>query len=364
MKKILLLTMVAFVGVVGWIVLEWNSASNDIGDKPVIKIGVSLPLTGNIDYMGQAIKGAILVAIQDLEHRNLKNKYEFIVEDNAYDAKRVNAINSKFLYADKVGAIVDFASIPGLATAQFAEKNEVIHFNACASDRNVANGRYNFLHTTLPDMEAKLLIGDVVSKYKNVALVVLNDASGNATSIDMRKEMDAQGIRYTEYLVNPGTVDMRALIEKIEKEEPDVYLVTLYSPTFEIFYKQMREKGINKPITSTHFFDNITNLDEMPDGTMWVAYANPEDMVKQRILKQNEGVSDYQVCLGNPYDIVNILVDTFESSETKEQAVDYLNNMKSYSGVFGEVKVDEDGVINTPPIKKKLMNGQVIVVKE
>ena len=82
-----------------------------VATRPVVKIGVSLPLTGDIAYMGQALKGAVQVAEQQLnESSGLKNKYEFIIEDNGYNTKTVIAINNKFVYADKVNAIVDFAS--------------------------------------------------------------------------------------------------------------------------------------------------------------------------------------------------------------------------------------------------------------
>ena len=48
-----------------------------VESKPVIKIGVSLPLTGDIAYMGQALKGAVMVAEQQLNENNkLKNQIE------------------------------------------------------------------------------------------------------------------------------------------------------------------------------------------------------------------------------------------------------------------------------------------------
>lgn len=366
MRKRLALVTAVFVLIICAIILKKeinsNIDNNSPNNKPIIKIGVNLPLTGNVAYMGQAIKGSVKVAEEDLNKRDLKNEYEFIIEDNAYDTKHVVSINNKFAYIDKVDAIIDFASISGLITSQFSEAHKIIHFNACSSDRNVAKGKYNFLHTTLPDLEAKILVNDVISNYKNVALIVLNDASGNATSIDMRNEMRKKGIKFTEYLINPGEVNMNSLLEKIEMTNPDVYLIALYSPTFEIFYKQMREKGINKPITSTHFFDNITNLKELPDGTTWVAYANPKETIKQKILSYNEGLSDYMVCLGNPYDITFILVDAFENN--KEGALEYLNNIKSFDGVFGKIMIDNDGVINTPPIKKVLKSGKSVTVEE
>ena len=70
--------------------------------RPTIKVGVSLPLTGDIAYMGQALKGAVDVAAKNLKADNsLKNNYEFIIEDNAYNTKNVIAINNKFAYVDK-----------------------------------------------------------------------------------------------------------------------------------------------------------------------------------------------------------------------------------------------------------------------
>lgn len=332
--------------------------------KPVVKIGVSLPLTGDIAYMGQALKGAVSVAEKQLKENNsLKNRYEFIVEDNAYNTKNVISINNKFVYSDKVNAIVDFASNPGLVTSQFAQKNKVIHINTGSSDRNVANGEYNFSHTTLPDMEAKVLVRDILKNYKNVALVVLNEASGIAAAAEMIKEMDAHNIKYTQYIVNDGERDMRGLIDKMEQNDPDIYVVTLYSPNFDVLYKQMKEKGINKPVTSTNFMDLVNNLSMLPDGTEWVTYPSPEPVIREKILAANKGITTSELCVGNIYDAVMMVVEAFENGRDNEGALKYLNSLKSFTGVYGEVAIN-DGILNVPAIRKTLKNGKPVEVKE
>ena len=332
--------------------------------KPLIKVGVSLPLTGDIAYMGQALKGAVMVAEQQLKNNNkLKNDYQFIIEDNAYNTKTVMAINNKFAWVDKVNAIVDFASNPGLVTSQFAEKNKIIHINTGSSDRNVAKGEYNFSHTTLPDMEAKVLVRDILYNYKNVALVVLNEASGIAAAEEMRKEMDAHGIKYTQYVVNDGEKDMRGLIEKMEQNDPDIYVVTLYSPNFDVLYKQMKEKGINKPITSTNFMDLVNNLSILPDGTQWVTYPSPEPVIRGKILEANKGVTTSELCVGNIYDAVMMVVEAFENSKSNEEALKYLNNLQTFTGVYGKVEI-HDGILNVPAIRKVLKDGNPVEVKE
>ena len=341
-----------------------KKAVKQIVNKPIIKIGVSLPLTGDIAYMGQALKGAVMVAEQQLKANNkLKNNYQFIIEDNAYNTKNVITINNKFAWVDKVNAIVDFASNPGLVTSQFAEKNKIIHINTGSSDKNVAKGEYNFLHTTLPDMEAKVLIRDILSNYKNVALVVLNEASGIAAATEMTKEMDAHNIKYTQYIVNSGEKDMRRLIEKMEQNNPDIYVVTLYSPNFDVLYKQMKEKGVNKPITSTNFMDLVNNLSILPDGTQWVTYPSPEPVIRKKILEANEGITTSELCIGNIYDAVMMVVEAFENSTNNEEALTYLNKLKSFTGVYGKVAI-QDGILNVPAIRKILKDGSPIEIKE
>ena len=76
MRKILL-GLCAFLAIIA---CDNKKEAEQASAKPVIKVGVSLPLTGDIAYMGQALKGAVTVAVQQLKNnKNLKNEYKFIV---------------------------------------------------------------------------------------------------------------------------------------------------------------------------------------------------------------------------------------------------------------------------------------------
>ncbi|MBP5399845.1 MAG: hypothetical protein J6Y53_05485 [Alphaproteobacteria bacterium] len=57
-----------------------------------------------------------------------------------------------------------------------------------------------------------------------------------------------------------------------------------------------------------------------------------------------------------------MVVEAFENSNSNEEALKYLNNLKSFNGVYGEVAIN-DGILNVPAIKKVLQNGQPIEVK-
>lgn len=322
--------------------------------KQTIKIGVSLPLNGNIGYMGAALKGSLDIAKEDLADRKLKNDYEFIVENNSYEAKQISAVNSKFIFQDKVDAVISFASLTGNLTTLALKDKNILHFNVCASDKNIADGKTNFLHTTLPRQEAVELVKMIQGKYSNVAVVSSNEVSTDSSDQEIIKELKAKQINFKEYTINPGERDMRLLIEKIKANQPDLLVILLYSPTIEIFAKQLKEKNINTAMMSTHYFSN-TKEPELFEGSLFVDYAQVEGRMRQRIIEKNKDVSNYMMCTGNMYDVIMMTVDSFE----KGNALNNLRSLKSYGGVMGHVEQDEKGIFQVTPVKRIIKNGQI-----
>lgn len=327
--------------------------------KPTVKIGVSLPLSGNIGYMGQALKGALDIALDDLNKRTLKNNYEFILENNGYDAKQIAAVNAKFLYQDKVAAILTFASLTGNLTTLAVKDKGVIHINACASDKNIADGKYSFLHTTLPDQEAEALINNIKGRFENVAVVNVKEVSTEASEEEIIKKLKEDNINFKVYSVNPGEKDMRMMIDKMIADKPDLYVILLYSPTIEIFVRQLKEKGVETPLTSTHYFSN-TKEPELLEGAVFVDYPQVKGETRRRIEDRNKHVSNFMMCTGNIYDAVMMLVDSFETTDTSELAAEYLQKLGSYDGVMGHAISKEPGIFQVSPVSHWIKNGKVV----
>lgn len=356
LKKLgLIIIVMIIIGVVAVSIKSPKSPTKN--NKPIIKIGVSLFMTGDMAYMGKALKGVVEIAQEDLKSQNLKNNYQFIIEDNAFDNKQIMAVNSKFINIDKVDAIIDFATKPGKLTNTSLKDKSIIHFNACASDASIAKGKYNFLHTTLPDKEAEKLAQMLKRKYQKPVIVALNEESSQISARYMQQYLHDIGTKAQIFNINPEERDMRLLIEKIEQSKPDVYIVMLYSPTSEIFIRQMKEKGIATPITSTQYFSNLNDLN-LIEGAEYVDYAGVEGEMKKRIAKHNNRVSNYTMCNGNIYDIVMLLVSAFEKAPTKNRTVDELGKISKYDGVMGKVVANEDGVFQALPVKRIVKNGQ------
>jgi len=71
-----LISIVGIVGVIAIVVFILNSFESKNTNKPIIKIGATLPLTGDVAMLGQNSKKAIELALRDLG--NTKYSYEVV----------------------------------------------------------------------------------------------------------------------------------------------------------------------------------------------------------------------------------------------------------------------------------------------
>ena len=356
----LLLLIVLIIGFVAF--RRGNTAPGD--GRPIIKIGMSLPLTGNLVYAGEGMKAAIAVFQEELATRNdLKNHYEFIVEDNGWNSKNIVSATNKLFGIDHVNALLDFGSIVGQISSPLAEKHKIVHFNACASDITIADGDYNFVITTTPEDEAKMLAGKVRGKYKNVAIIGQNEVASKVTTDALFSHFKADKIKYESYFVNQNETDFRTLIGKIKTQTPDLYIVILYSPGLEIFMKQFRESGaVSAPIFSTHFFANISDY-KLIEGAHFADFAFMQLDLKQRVWDKTPGNS-YEMCIGYVYDAASLLVDAFETSDNPKDVANVMSQMQNYKGVTETMAQDKVGVFRVAPVWKTIENGKIKTIKE
>lgn len=360
MKKFFVILFAIFIIGIGYLCFQKNNKVEIASDKPVLKIGVSLPLTGNLAYAGLGMKASLEVFMDELNKKSLKNNYKFIFEDNAWDMKKAAFITNKFISIDKVDAIIDFGSTIGAVSSPLSKRDKVLHFNACASDGSVADGEYNFLQTTLPSDEVKLLVSKIKGNYENIVIFGQNDVSSVVTVDMLAKELGKEGISFVSYFVNPMEKDMRSVIAKSKNHGADLYIVILYSPTLEIFAKQFKEAGLDTPMMSTHFFANITDYNLIEEAK-FADYAVMDGKLKKKIMDKTPG-SNYEMCIGYIYDIADILINAFEND--KDIAVNNIRKIKERNGMVGYMTQNNKGVFSVKPSYKMVRNGELVVIEE
>jgi len=355
-----IIAIVVIVLVLGGI-WYWQNQNVTIpdGEKLTVTIGASLPLTGDLAFLGEPYKNAMELALEDaMNDGSLKYKYEIIYEDDQFDpAKGVSAIN-KLISIDGVSAISTFGSPVGSAVAPIAEENQVVHINGIASDPSVAVGDYNFVHWTPPYEEVSVLLDEFEKRgITNVVLFEQNMAGAQALANAFREGVDGTDVTIvgTESF-NSDVRDFRTAIQKVKALESDIIVLLLTSPQLEIVTKQIREAGIDTPLTTIEGF-MFTDQPELFTGLWYVAPADMQDwFVEKFTTTYGEGP---KLGGGNGYDVVSLLVEAFEeagdgrSIPSQADVQKELANIKGFDGAMGEnLSVDENGLIVTEALVK------------
>ena len=92
-------------------------------NKPVVKIGVMLPLSGDMAEYGAATKRAIEMVKADTG--DTKNYYKFILEDSGTDTAKASTIIRKLVFTDKIDAVMGYISSTAMVVAPIANENKI-----------------------------------------------------------------------------------------------------------------------------------------------------------------------------------------------------------------------------------------------
>lgn len=360
MKKLLLLS-VAFLGMVGC------KKDADKSNKPVVKIGITTPMSGDVSIMGQNTKIGAEMALED--NKNTKLHYELLIEDDRFKAKKAVMITNKFLFQDKINAVISTASTTGNAVQSIAENNNLVHINICSSSQEVLKGKHNFLHWTHPEEEARVLVKYWKDKgYKKVINITQNQSGAMALSDYAEKEASKAGIKIETIFVNDGIKNYSMQIEEIRKKNPDTVNVVLLPPNLGIFSKQFKSIEKNISICSMELI-GFSSTPELFEGDVYCdASVGDNDFIErfyQKTGNRNNYISPFS------YDAVDVLIETYETLYVKlgrvataDEVSDYILSIKDRNSKAGNLSVDERGFFSSDAVMKTIRNGKVEVLRD
>ena len=352
-----------------------QNKTNEQANKPIVKIGITLPLTGDGAYAGQAAKSAIEMIMEDMSKKGLKYEYQLIFEDNQMNAMKTANNTNKFITIDKVDAVFSMWNLMSNVVATIAAEHDVLSF-ACAYGRTANTGRYGFNMQNTYEDEAKLLVDELNKRnIKNVAMFVDNSAILEQYKVVenyIRQNSDIE-IVFKEYF-NPGEKDYRAAIIKAHQKNPDLYMISGYPPSPYLFMKQLKEiTGRNDNVTA---IDSLAEMDEehrvIANGLWYIdSNQNGLDAFQQHLIERKNIQS--QSCVGNIASDIEIFINAVENATTdadknkptKENIRQWIfDNIKNYETASGKATVLEDGFIVVKPSVRMIKNGKSVAIEE
>ena len=211
------------------------------GGSP-IKIGASLPLTGDFSEPGKAAQQGYKVweSITNANGGLLGRKVQIVVKDDASNQNTVVADYNALVSQDKVNMLLGtFSSLLNLPASTVAERHRMLYVEPAGGSPEIFSRGYKY--TFFAQQATADHQGDVWAKYiaslpanerpKTAAYPTLDDPFAGPTSAGIEKILKAAGIRTVyrkTYTLDNANFD--ALAASVKSANPDL---VVHGATFE-----------------------------------------------------------------------------------------------------------------------------------
>ena len=348
------------------LIFIFNKKDNEsIVQKPLIKIGVTLPLTGDVASVGIASQTAMNMALDKWKAKDTKYDYELVFEDNQLMPNKVATNANRLIGLEKVDSI---ASIWGFVEIikGITKNKDIINFS-CSWGTSAADGEYNFNHSTPPSAQIKVLISKL--KQENIKTIGIWHQK-SSTDYELINtyipELEKAGV---DILFKVETSledrDYRTQIAKLKNTKPDILLLLAANPSMEIIRKQMLETGFDVPVTTVDYFTMVEDK-KLFEGFWFVSDASGTNEFAQKFTKKSE--LSLGACVANTYDMVDMLIYSYENATSlpdekphNEEVIKVLHNIKGWNGAIGkDLSIDSNGQVQSQADLMLIKNGKVI----
>ena len=356
-----------FIAVWLFVFLVGSMAYVDANEKQVVKIGAILPLTGNLAFLGEPERNALILANEDLKKANIP--VELIIEDSKGTATDgIAAVNK--LIAQGVSAVVVSTTGINLAVLPIAKQHNIIIFTQCMAPSITSENKYAFRifpnYVTEQQITAKYM---QKKAYKTAALYYANSAGIKPEADSFKTLANDFGIKIIfEDTFDVGQKDFKSSLFKIKQARPDVILILAYGDSYPPMFKQLKELKINIPIVGNVALEQLgaTQLGtKIYEGAAFPSFSVAQRSTgiiefRKRYYKQfgsyPGGFLDYPYF----YDVVRILGDTLQTAQGDTDKAQGILHTQTFKGITGEIKFSEVGDFSPPLAMGVYRSGKVV----
>jgi len=339
-------------------------------EKPVIKIGATLPLTGNLSYIGIGSKNALDMLMEKWANTDTKYKYEIVYENDMLKPQQAAINTHKFIDVDKSKIVVSVFGVVDRPVDDIANQKKVISLS-CSHGKdtfpeyglNVGSQNEEVYNAALKELKKR--------NAKTVALLGSNGAVCDALLGYAAEQFPKEGIEVVfDERYNIGLTDYRLSIQKMEQKSPDYYVIFGVEPMNSVFTKQYYEITGKNNLLSLGSFANIS-LKVFPpiEGVLSVYMLRSPEFEKEYFEKYHERV---ETCSSHLYDGLDMIIKAYENTAPKAgekvpSNADVLQKVKSlkvWNGASGLMKIEQNGIVRPSVDMRFYHDGQWVKVEE
>jgi branched-chain amino acid transport system substrate-binding protein len=348
-------------------------------DRNIIRVALVCPLTGDVAAMGQGMKRASQMAIDET---NVSGRFPGITfelaafDDRADPKEAVNAAN-RIITDPKIYGVIGHlnsgCSIP--ASRIYARRNLVMVSPASTNPKVTLQGLKNVFRVCTTDDVQGCFAADYVLdslKYKTFAVIHDKTAYGLGIAESFRKRVEAKGGTVVSFDgIDLGDKDFKALLTAIKMKKPQlIYFGGMYTECGMIT-KQSKELGLDVPVfsddgTSSPEYSKIGGKASEGDYITMIGVP-PEKLSKSKLFMDNYRAKypeqDMQPYDPYTYECAMIIVEAIQKTgRDRSKMADYLANVK-YKGILGETSFDKNGdTLNNSVSIYRVQDGKFVCV--
>ena len=260
MRKLTICLLLVLAGTLAFSTSAWSRSR-----ETVLKIGLNVPITGDIPKVGEGSKFASQMWLEDinkaggLEVGGKKYKVEVIVEDNESKAESAVKANTKLITDDEVLAIVGpQASSQAIPAGGVANDYKTPMISPWSTNPNTTKDRpYVFRGCFLDPFQGPVVANFVKEKYGFTKAAVLFDVASDypkgLAEVFKKAWEDANGpgsvVAYESFTTKD--TDFSSQLTKIINSGAEFFFTPQYYNEVALIVKQAHELGWHKPIVGS-----------------------------------------------------------------------------------------------------------------
>ena len=324
------------------------AVGNSYSEDRIIKVGVSVPLSGPMSMWGTTIRNGIVLADKALD---IANNVEFIIEDDQFIPKNAVSIVKKFIDVDQVQALLVFGSGSSLAVSPLAELNKIPMIGFGTASEISKGHQYSMIHWVTADPENSLVVSEVKKKGYKTVIVVSTIHDGMLALRDKFKQSLPDIVKGTVE-VNPQEMDFMTIVTRIKTRNADAVYNLLLSPQSAAFSKQLRGIGFKGDLFSAHQVEDAKEV-EASQGALvgtWFVSVNPLSDDSFISSYKKEFADSPKSGAGNGYDCAKMIIEGAHQIDLNS----YLHNLDDFNGILGIYSYNHEGYFEVKPVVKKV----------
>ena len=234
-----------------------------------LKIGVILPLTGQMASIGRQVEAGIKLWMVQTGGRLGNRKVEVLVKDDGGVADTTRRLAQELVVNDKVVALAGFGLTPlALATAPVATQSKTPMVVMAAATSSITEASPYIVRSSFTLPQAAVSIAEWASKngVKKVVTLVADYGPGNDAEKFFASRFELNSATVIEKLRTPlRSPDFAPVLQKVRDDKPDALFVFLPSGQGAQFMKQFGERGLDKAGIRLIATGDVTDDDQLND---------------------------------------------------------------------------------------------------